>query len=52
MKGVLYLWEVEDSSQLGIKRKLNISMPEPLFGKLVKPQLLSQYVLKLLTYNT
>ena len=34
------------------KRKLNISMPEPLFGKLVKPQLLSQYVLKLLTYNT
>lgn len=52
MKGVLYFWEVEDSSQLGIKQKLNISMPEPLFGKLVTPQPLSQCVLKLITYNT
>ena len=52
MKGVLYLREVEESSQLGIKLKLNISMPEPLFGKLVKPQPLSHYVLKFITYNT
>lgn len=36
MKSVLYLWEVEESFQLGIKLKFNISMPWASFGNIVK----------------
>lgn len=36
MKSVPFLWEVEESSQLGIKLKFNISMPGASFGNLVK----------------
>lgn len=36
MKSVPSLWEVEESSQLGIKLKLNISMPGASVGNLGK----------------